>query len=325
MKESKKNMKKQFKSKLIKAPSVEHWGIRGKPYRILVISDLHVGSITSVCSEHPVISDLGTRHNPTSLQKALFRAWKQMIKDLKHPIDLLVINGECVDGANVKQIGQQSWTTNVNDQMEDAKKLIEMIPYRKVMLLRGSNYHDQIDGTNFEEIMAGKLRNVQVYRAYGGQGRTDYLAFVEIHGKIFNFTHHIGWSRGEANRSGGIAKEMKGMHFIHDTLGRTDVSVRSHAHYFVHVEFANTHGVITPAWKFPDAHLFRGGLSGTVPDIGGIVFNVYTNGDIDLVKHISRIRNKPKVLHVGPSKPKKKRRIRNHKSGKFAKKRGVAP
>ena len=91
MKLLKKNMKK-FKTSIKKIAPVSHWGIRGKPFRILVISDLHVGSILAICSEHPVISDLGTTHNPTSLQKALFRAWKQMIKDLKHPIDLLVIN-----------------------------------------------------------------------------------------------------------------------------------------------------------------------------------------------------------------------------------------
>ena len=317
MKESKKNMKKQFKSKLIKAPSVEHWGIRGKPYRILIVSDLHVGSSTAICSERPVISDLGTTYNPNALQKQFLRAWKDMIKDLDGPIDLLVVNGECIDGANVKQVGQQSWSTNLEDQMNDAKKLIEMIPYKEVMLLRGSNYHDQIDGTNFEEIMASKLRNVVKYRAYGGQGSTDYFAFVEIHGKIFNFTHHIGYSKAESNRTGALAKEMKGMHFQHDTLGRADVFIRSHAHYFVHVEFANTHGCITPAWKFPDAHLFRGGLSGTVPDIGAVGFNVYKDGTIEFVKYISDVPMKANVVHLGKrKKPKKKRSKKSKRRGK---------
>jgi len=273
MKQNKINMKKQFKSKLVEAPSVKHWGRQEKPYRILVVSDLHVGSATAICTEHPVISDLGTTYNPNSMQRGLLRAWKDMIKDLHGPIDLLVVNGECIDGANVKQVGQQSWTTNLEDQMLDAKKLIEMIPYKKVLLLRGSNYHDQVDGTNLEEVMASKLRNVQKYKAYGGQGATDYFAFVEIHGK-------------------------KGMHFQHDTLGRSDVAIRSHAHYFVHVEFANTHGVVTPAWKFPDGFLFKGGLAGTIPDIGAVEFRIYEDGVIEFQKYIAKIGMKAKVIHL---------------------------
>lgn len=293
-----KKLKNKIKHSLTKTPKVKHWGRFEKSKRILVVSDLHVGSSTALCSEHPIISDLGTTYNPNPLQKQLFRAWKDMIKSLKGTVDLLVVNGECIDGANVKQVGQQSWTTNLEDQMNDAKKLIEMIPYRKVLLLRGSNYHDQIDGTNFEEIMASKLKNIVKYKAYGGKGSTDYFAFVKIYGKVFNFTHHIGFSKAEANRTGALAKEMKGMHFQHDTLGRADCFIRSHAHYFVHVEFANTHGVITPAWKFPDAHLFRGGLAGTVPDVGAILFDVYKDGTIKFEKYIAEINVKAKVIDI---------------------------
>jgi hypothetical protein len=298
MNQKKKKLKNKIKHSLIKTPKVKHWGRFETPKRILIVSDLHVGSTTALCSEHPVTSDLGTTYNPNPLQKQLFRAWKDMIKALKGTVDLLVVNGECIDGANVKQVGQQSWTTNLEDQMNDAKKLIEMIPYRKVLLLRGSGYHVQVDGTNFEEIMASKLKNVVKYKAYGGQGSTDYFAFVKIYGKVFNFTHHIGFSKAEANRTGALAKEMKGMHFQHDTLGRADGFIRSHAHYFVHVEFANTHGVITPAWKFPDAHLFRGGLAGTVPDVGAVEFRVYKDGTIEFEKYIAEINIKAKVIDI---------------------------
>ena len=36
MKQNKKNMKKKFKTSLIDAPSVKHWGRQEKPYRILL-------------------------------------------------------------------------------------------------------------------------------------------------------------------------------------------------------------------------------------------------------------------------------------------------
>lgn len=269
-----------------------------KAKRVLVVSDLHVGSSTALCSESPVIADLNTTYKPNKLQKTFFKAWKDMIKSLGGSVDLLVINGECIDGANKKQLGQQSWTTNIDDMMNDAKKLIEMIPYKQVLILRGSGYHEQVDGTNFEEIMADKLRDCIKYKAYGGEGKTDYFAFVKIYGKTFNFTHHIGFSKSEAYRTTALAREMVGMHFQHDKLGRADIMVRSHVHYFTHVEFTHTHGCTTPAWKYPDSHLFRGGLAGTTADIGSVMFTIYPNGDVDFDKFIAEIDYKPKVLEL---------------------------
>ena len=303
-------MKKKINYSIRKVPSVSHWGVRGVPFRILVISDLHVGSTTALCSERPVISDQNTYYVPNEMQRVLLKAWKDMIKEATRQggIDLLVINGECVDGANLKQAGQQTWSSNLDDQMNDSKKLIDMIPYKQVMILRGSNYHDQIDGTNLEEIMASKLRDVIPYKAYGGEGKTDYFAYIKIHGKIFNFTHHIGFSRQKTNRANAMAREMKAMHFQHDTLGRADVFIRSHVHYLVHVEFSNTHGVITPCWKYPDAFLFKGGLAGTTPDIGAVWFNVFKNGDIDFDKFIAEISLKPLVVVFKNAKKKTKKR-----------------
>ena len=49
---------------------------------ILVVSDLHVGSSTSVCSEHPTIDELGTTYNPNKLQVALREAWENCVQEL---------------------------------------------------------------------------------------------------------------------------------------------------------------------------------------------------------------------------------------------------
>ena len=263
---------------------------------VLTISDLHNGSSTSLCSEHPVISDLDTVHNPNKLQIALRGAWYNCIDELTQKPTLLVVNGEPCDGANRRQVGQQSWTTNVYDQLNDAKKLINTIPYQNLMFTRGSGYHVQQDGTNFEEIIAREMGATK-YRAYGGEGLTDYYALAEIHGKIFNFTHHIGFNKWAAYRTTALAREMAGMVFEKDKMGKADVIVRSHVHYFVHVEFTHTHGFTTPAWKFPDAHLFRSGLAGTTPDVGMVEVIIEPNGEILVQKHIAEMEIKPLVRH----------------------------
>ena len=91
---------------------------------------------------------------------------------------------------------------------------------------------------------------------------------------------------------------MAGMVFEKDKMGHADVIVRSHVHYFVHVEFVNTHGFTTPAWKYPDGHLFRGGTAGTTPDVGMVEVIVETNGDIIVEKHIATPNIKPKVIKL---------------------------
>ena len=263
---------------------------------ILTVSDLHDGAGTAVCSAEPIISELGTVYVPNKLQVALNEAWFDCIDDLEQKPTLLVVNGEPCDGANARQVGQQSWTTNIQDQLNDAAKLLKEIPYEHLMFVRGSKYHVQLDATNFEEVLAQQM-GADKYKAYGGEGLTDYYALVEMYGKVFNFTHHIGFNKWAAYRTTALAREMAGMVFEKDKFGKADVIIRSHVHYFVHIEFTHTHGFTTPAWKFPDAHLFRSGIAGTTPDVGMVEIIIEPNGEIIIRKHIAEMEIKPLVRH----------------------------
>jgi hypothetical protein len=73
------------------------------------------------------------------------------------------------------------------------------------------------------------------------------------------------------------------------------VIVRNHVHYFVYVRFATQHGFTSPAFKMPDAHLFRGGLGGTAPSIGGVEVIVEPNGKIVCEPHIVSNNEYPKM------------------------------
>lgn len=264
---------------------------------VLIASDMHVGSTTAVCSKDPVISDQETTFRPNKLQTELLSVWEDTIDDLVQKPSVLVVNGEPCDGGNFKGLGKQSWSTNISDQLDDAEKLLNMIPHDKIMFTRGSGYHVDIQGTNFEEVIAKKMGAIP-YKAYGGNGYTDYYALLELHNKRFNFTHHVGFNKWASYRTTALAREMAGMVFEKDKMGHADVIVRSHVHYFVHVEFVNTHGFTTPAWKYPDGHLFRGGTAGTTPDIGMVEVIVEPNGKVLIEKHISSLKIKPKVVKI---------------------------
>jgi len=167
---------------------------------VLITSDMHVGSSTAVCTPNPEIMDLGTTHNPNKLQQELHKVWQECIDDLHQKPTILVVNGEPCDGGNPKGLGKQSWSTNLQDQLNDAEKLLDEIPYQNLLFTRGSGYHVDQQGTNFEEIIA-KQMNADRYKAFGGSGMTDYYALVELHGKTFNFTHHVGFNKWAAYRS----------------------------------------------------------------------------------------------------------------------------
>lgn len=281
--------------KLYKLP-----GRSGASKTILGTGDNHVGSLFAVASQHPVLSD-GTEIKPTKIMAVLNGVWEDVRDSLmnKHP-HLMVCNGEPIDGSNPKQQGQQSWTTDYEAQMLDFMKLASMFNYQQFLFTRGSGYHTTVGGTNFEEILANRMPRVMKYKAHGGGGSTDYYANVEANGKVFNFSHHIGFTKGLQTRAAALSREMANMHYEADKLGKVDVIVRNHVHYFCHVEFTHTHGVIVPAWKYPDGHLFRGGVAGTTPEIGMVEMIIEPNGKIIWEKHIAELGTslKARVNHI---------------------------
>jgi len=264
---------------------------------VFVYSDIHVGSKVAVCSESPEIID-AENYTPNPAQKALFKGWREIIDSYKTKPDILVINGESIDGSNPKSMGSGVWSTDLKDQINDFKKLLNYIPKPKqIYFVRGSGYHVQTGGaTNIDEIVASEV-NAQKYRTYAGSGYTDYEANIEVNGKIFNFTHHVGFAEWEQYRTTALARELVKLHFEHSKRGHhTDIAVRSHVHYYVEVRFKHTIGVTSPAWKFPDSFMYRRGIP-TTSDIGCIEFVIESNGEVLIYPHIVEVMHKPKVIH----------------------------
>ncbi len=266
---------------------------------------MHDGSSTAVCSPNPTTK--GGSYNPNKLQKKLYEFWC-IARDKCPKPHILVLNGEPCDGSNVKQAGNESWSTVIREQLDDATKLLKMYGPKYFLMTRGSNYHVVLGADNQEEILAERLkatpysglfdieRDIKTEGVYSQ--RTDYYLTFKVNGKVFSVTHHIGFNRWFAYRTTAIAREMADMEFQRGRYWKSEdmpsVIVRSHAHYFVMVRFSSVTGFITPAWKFPDGHLFRGGLGGTAPSIGSVEVIVEPNGDILVNPHILSNNEYPK-------------------------------
>ena len=279
---------------------------------VLFLGDLHCGSAYALCSKNPTIGDTGGEWKPNRLQTKLYDIWTWMKDSLTQKPYAVILNGDLIDGANAKQIGQQSWTTDINDQIKDAYNLISEFKPKHFLMTRGSGYHVQKDATSHEEILANML-NCTPYSGYFRSSekvqdydnsrnritRTDYYLNFSIYGKVFSVTHHIGFNRWFAYRTTALAREMADMEFLRGRYWKPEdmpsVIVRNHVHYFVYVRFATQHGFTSPAFKMPDAHLFRGGLGGTAPSIGGVECIVDSDGKITVEPHIVSNDNYPKM------------------------------
>ena len=275
--------------------AIKHLGRLTSSKSVLFGSDFHNGSINSLCSPDPQRED-GLQIKPTSQQRALWNLFEKIPDRLTKKPTLFVVNGEPIDGANRRSGGRGCWTTHLGDQINDFAKCIKIIPYEHLLLTRGSPYHVDLDGTNFEEITAQQL-NADHYRAFGGSGKTDYQVNFEINGKIFNATHHVGYSRWWQYRTTPLAVEMVKMHFDHGKRKfHTDVMVRSHVHYYAEARFLNTIIFSTPAWKLPDPFMYKSGLP-TMPDIGMVEVMVESNSHIEVNPLVEDIDISPMVKH----------------------------
>ena len=251
------------------------------------VSDMHVGSAMALAPAEILVGDNDLVIKPNKIMSRMYEIWQNCLDRVTKTPDVLGVVGEPMDGDNVKQVGQQSWSTNFNDQVRGAISLLKEWKAKNIVMVRGSGYHVHRGATNYEEMVARGI-NATRYRMYLPQGvnislgrndkgqelvenmssLTDYIANFRLNGKVFNLTHHIGFSKNESYRTTGLAREMVTMKLSEDFYGKADIFVRGHVHYHVRVGFTHTQGYTNPAWKLPDAHLFRGGQGGTKPDIG---------------------------------------------------------
>jgi hypothetical protein len=268
------------------------------------LSDIHNGSKLAVCSEEPEIGS-GDYYRPNTVNKIFNEHWTD-VRDWFGKINILSINGEPFNGANIKQNGDENWSSDMNDQLEDATKLLKVFRTKLYILTEGSGYHVRRDNTNYENMLAKRL-NALSYNAYnleekfkikrgqrevvdGANSRVDSFAFFKLNGRNINFAHHVGYSRRYYYRTTALTAEMAGLEFDRgyylDADQNIDILGRGHVHYNVCVWYPSTIGFTTPCWKMPDRYLFRNGLSGSRPNVGAVKITIEQNGQIHYDKFL---------------------------------------
>lgn len=250
---------------------------KGSSKSLLIVSDLHCGSIYGLLPPDMITSD-GRSVPPNPGQQYLWECW-QVVCELaaSRGVDAVIVNGDVVDGRQRAQRGSELCLPLVEDQARAAEQALlylrKYLPAAKWYFVQGTEYHDATAGREVE-VVARALGAVSYHGVGSGRYSREVLD-LDVDGVIVNCAHHISVSSGlyratapdrEALWSALAGKTGK--------MPRADLLVRSHAHYFVHVEHESKHIVITPCWQLQTRYMRRHSVYRMLPSIGAIVVYV---------------------------------------------------
>lgn len=253
---------------------------------LVVVSDMQFGHLLAVAPDEFLATQLPPAKpiwsKPNAVGTALLKGWKDVVKDWGEP-DYLVINGEPIEGQQPRNKGVEVYTSNLLDQLDGAKTLIDMFKAKKIYSTRGTDYHVSLNGVPLEEAF-GKMVNGQKVGGY----YAPYELFLEIEGVVFNFAHHVGGSQVWQYRGTPITREMLMAKVNESHKYKTAVTVRSHVHYYWFVGSTSHLGMITPAWQLQTWYAYRRTAAGMIPDIGAVRFTV-DKGEFDWEEKIYKL------------------------------------
>lgn len=265
---------------------------------IIVISDTHCGCKLGLCPPDGIELDDGGKYLPSRLQFKVWDWWEEFWNDwvprvTKGEPFAVVHNGDAIDGVHHNSTTQISH--NLEDQIELAYKILKPVVEKcegRYYHIRGTEAHVAKSGREEERLakMLGAIRNVDHQYA-------RWELWLDIHGKLVHFLHHIGTTSSSAHESSAINAEIAASfnEAARWNEKKPSVIVRSHRHRSAEVRIPTKEGyctaVVTPAWQLKTPFTYKiAGARLAPPQIGGILIRHGDEGVFTktFVKNIER-------------------------------------
>lgn len=258
-----------------------------KKKRVVVISDLHCGHMAGLTPPDfdVILRQDGVRYKAMLARRRLWKFYADTIESLR-PIDVLIVNGDCIDGKGEKSGGTELIVTDRNEQVKMAAAAINYCKARKVYFAYGTAYHV---GTveDYEDEVAAKTHAVKI-------GSHDWL---DVNGLVFDYRHFISPSSMPYGRATPIFRE-RIWNILWNEWGeypKSDVLIRSHTHTFAFCGGFGWLGIITPGLQGIGTKFGARHCSGTV-DFGLIHFDVTSKENWEWHHHILKLRQSEQVV-----------------------------
>lgn len=209
-----------------------------------IYGDLHVGSGFAIMPRG-FKNRKGNTIGLNDGQEYLLKHWNHCRKICdKHNVDTIILIGDLIHGLNYRGQGEGLILSELDEQKDAAKELLDPIcADRKVVGISGTGYHDSRDTKAEKEII----------QDLGGT-YCGYVINGDIKGtkRTMNVMH--GRSKATVYRETIASREML---FFKEAqaemkLFKTDILLRAHNHFYLHIHRRNAHYIINPCWQALD-------------------------------------------------------------------------
>lgn len=251
--------------------------------RVVILSDTHSGHMAGLTPP----DDWGNLNHGDTHKRKLARAraeafafYSARIRDC-FPIDIVVFNGDAVEGSGTRSGGVELLTTDRNEQARMATECLKEAKAKQYVFIAGTPYHTG-EAEDFE---------AQIADALGGE-RLHNHEWVRVNGVTFDCRHHIGSSSIPHGRATPLMKQQlwNELWALDDAQPRADVLIRSHVHYHTFVGGPNWLAMTTPALQLANTRYGARRCDGVV-HFGFVVFDVADNGSYTWRAHIAKLAN----------------------------------
>ena len=249
---------------------------------ILVVGDIHIGSIYGLLPPDFVSSD-GAKKPQNEGQKYLWECWQDMKRRAaRFAIHSVVVNGDLIEGKQVKQKAAELTLIAPNDQesaavfvMRDLRNWLEKNTGREVpfYFVQGTEYHEGRGAEELESI-AARVQGANIESQFTCRHSKEILDLA-VDGVLINFAHHLGGGTG-FSRAGTLDAEAVWCQ-IRSSLGEAiaaDLIVRSHLHFFAHLEHINRHALLCPCWQLQTRFARHRSAYKLMPNLGAIILHI---------------------------------------------------
>ena len=238
----------------------------GKPLRVLTIGDFHCGHEVGLTPPewNPA---LGTDDSMHIYRATMWDYFAGAVNALR-PIDILIANGDLIDGRGEKSGSIELITSDRLVQAKIARDIIKFVDAPAVYITRGTDYHVGAF-ESFEDVIAEAV-NVR---------RIGDVMNIEINGVVFNVRHHVGGSQTPLGRATPALREMvwNELWSIRQNFPSADVILRSHVHYTIAVQTPTMLAMTLPGLQGYGTRYGERRLSGEIHN-GITMFTVGVDG-----------------------------------------------
>lgn len=254
--------------------------------RVLAMGDTHCGHVAGLTPPHwqPKF-EIERFERFKQLQSEAWAWFKRTVDKIK-PIDVLIYNGDMIDGSGSRSGGTEQITTSRDNQVDMAEYLADYTGAKSIVMTYGTAYH-----TGCEEDWEGR-----VYKAFEDKGgyrlSIGSHEWLDVNGLIFDIKHHLGSSSIPHGRHTAIARDRlwNQLWSEREEQPKAHIYLRSHVHYHQFTGGPGWLAMTLPALQTAGTKYGARRCSGLV-DYGLVHFDVNKDGTYSWQPHLAKLQH----------------------------------